>query len=134
VRTVVESKSADDDPLLYLNPDASVREAIDLMRRYDVSQLPVAKNDMPLAAAEVMGSVNELRLMEASFADKSVLDKPVEIIMGSPMPTIGAGQPIELAVELLDTAPALLVLDGGRPRTVITRSDLLNYLSPEDDS
>ena len=38
-------------------------------------------------------------------------------------------QPVALAVERLDSAPALLVLDGGRPCTVVARADLLAFLS-----
>ena len=51
--------------LLYVNPDQTVREAIELMRANGVSQLPVCKNTPPFAAAEVSGSVDELELMEA---------------------------------------------------------------------
>ncbi len=49
--------------------------------------------------------------------------------MSQRLPTIGIGQPVEMAVSLLDLAPALLVLDGGRPRTVLARADLLSFLS-----
>jgi cystathionine beta-synthase len=49
------------------------------------------------------------------------------------MPTLGAGQPIEMAVEVLEGAPAVLVLSGGRPCDVITRSDVLAFLSPDDE-
>ena len=51
--------------------------------------------------------------------------------MSPPLPTVGSGQPVELAVELLETAPALLVLDGGRPRAVLARTDVLTFLSSE---
>ena len=132
VGDVVSEKGEIGPALIYVNPTQSVRDAVLLMRKHGVSQLPVAKNEMPLAAAEVMGSVNELRLMEASFADDGVLDRPVEEVMNPAIPTIGVGQPIELAVELLDHATALLVLDGGRPRTVISRTDVLNFLSPDE--
>jgi len=132
VGDVVDEKSTDGPALIFVNPTQTVREAVLLMRKHGVSQLPVAKNEMPLAAAEVMGSVNELRLMEASFADDGVLDRPVDDVMSAAMPTIGVGQAIELAVELLDHATALLVLDGGRPRTVISRSDVLNFLSLDE--
>ncbi|MCP3855208.1 MAG: cystathionine beta-synthase [Actinomycetia bacterium] len=132
VADVVGTKAEHEAPeLIYVNPDATARDAVLLMRKNGVSQMPVAKNDMPLAAAEVMGSVNELRLMEAAFADHSVLDRPVEEVMGPSLPTIGIGQSIESVVELLDTTGALLVLDGGRPRTVISRTDVLNHLSPD---
>ncbi len=116
-------------PLVYVQPETTVRDAVELMRRHGVSQLPVAKGEMPIAAAEVMGAVDELRLMERTFAAASTWDAPVESVMGPRLPTIGSGQCIELAVELLDSAPALLVLDGGRPRTVLARTDVLTFLS-----
>ena len=53
----------------------------------------------------------------------------LEKVMGERLPTIGIGQPIALAVELLDTAPALVVLAGGRPRAVLGRADVLEHLS-----
>jgi cystathionine beta-synthase len=129
VADVLAAKDGDVPRLVYLQPGDSVRSAVDLMHEHDVSQLPVAKGEMPLAAAEVMGSIDELRIMELAFNDPSVLDRSVEDVMSARMPTIGIGQPVELAVQLLDLAPALLVLDGGRPRTVVARADLLSFLS-----
>jgi cystathionine beta-synthase len=49
--------------------------------------------------------------------------------MGPKLPTIGVGQKLERAVEMLETAPALLVLSGGRPLSVLTRTDVLAYFS-----
>ena len=60
--------TGDIPPLVYVYPDATVRDAILTMRKHGLSQLPVAKGAMPLAAAEVMGSVDELQLMEWVFA------------------------------------------------------------------
>ena len=131
VGDVIAAKAGPLPALVYVRPDETARDAVRRMREHDVSQLPVAKGDMPIAAAEVMGAVDELRLMERAFGDATVLDRPVEDVMGPPLPTVGAGQTVELAVEMLDSAPALLVLDGGRPRTVLSRSDVLTYLSPD---
>jgi cystathionine beta-synthase len=89
---------------------------------------------MPLAAAEVMGSIDELRIMELAFGDPSVLDRSVADVMSPRMPTIGIGQSVEMAVQLLDIAPALLVLGGGRPRSVVARADLLSFLSIDSTS
>ncbi len=115
--------------LLYVNPSDTVRDAINLMRTNGVSQLPVCKNEPPFAAAEVSGAVDELELMDAAFHDPSVLDTPVEKVMGRKLPTVGIGQPLALVVELLNEAPALLVLSGGRPLSVLTRTDVLAFLS-----
>ena len=117
----------DTPSLLYVNPANTVQQAIDLMRANSVSQLPVCKNTPPFANAEVSGSVDELDLMEAVFRDASVIRRPVDEVMGARLPTIGVGQPVALAVEMLDRSPALLVLSGGRPLSVLTRTDLLSY-------
>jgi len=114
--------------LLYVNPDQTVRETIDLMRRHGVSQLPVCKNTPPFANAEVSGAVDELELMDAIFHDPAVMDAEVQSVMGPKLPTIGVGQKIELAVKMLDSSAALLVLSGGRPLSVMTRTDVLSYL------
>lgn len=113
--------------LLYVNPEQPVREAVELMRANGVSQLPVCKNTPPFAAAEVAGSVDELDVMEAIARDASVMSTPVEKVMGAQLPTIGVGQKVERAVRMLETAPALLVLSGGRPLAVMTRTDILSY-------
>jgi len=117
----------DTPSLLYVNPSHTVRHAIEVMRANGVSQLPVCKNTPPFAAAEVAGAVDELDLMEAVYQDASVMGAAVESVMGPKLPTIGVGQKVSLAVEMLDRAAALLVLSGGRPLSVISRTDLLTY-------
>ncbi len=129
VADILEARGADIPPLVYVHPSDTVQRAVNVMRGYGLSQLPVAKGEMPLAAAEILGAVDELALMDRAFHDPAVLDEPVEKVMGARMPTIGVGQPIPLAVELLDQAPALVVLAGGRPRAVLSRTDVLRHLS-----
>jgi cystathionine beta-synthase len=131
VGSVLETRNPTLDSLLYVNPGETVRTAIERMRQHGVSQLPVCKNTPPFAAAEIAGSVDELELMEAIAAEGSVMDVEVERVMGPKLPTIGVGQKIELAVEMLHTAPALLVLSGGRPLSVLTRTDILSYFETE---
>ena len=130
VGSVLDARGGDLPQLLYVNPDQTVREAVTLMRSTGVSQLPVCKNEPPFATAEVSGAVDELQLMDAAFREPAVLDTAVEAVMGPKLPTVGVGQPLSRAVELLDRAPALLVLAGGRPLSVLTRTDVLTFLSP----
>jgi cystathionine beta-synthase len=127
VGAVLDTRNASIENLLYVNPHQSVSAAIELMRSTGVSQLPVCKNTPPFAAAEVSGAVDELELMEAIHRDPSVLGTEVEKVMGPKLPTIGVGQKVERAIEMLETAPALLVLSGGRPLSVLTRTDVLSY-------
>ncbi len=132
VADVLDSRRQDVPDLLYVQPDATVSEAVQMMSDHGVSQLPVAKGEMPLANAEVMGSVSELRIMDLAFGNDAVLDKTVEDIMGPKLRTVGSGQPIAMAVEMLESCSALLVLDGGRPRAVVSSSDVLSFLSKGD--
>ena len=129
VADILEARGGGIPPLVYVNPDDSAQRAVNVMRGYGLSQLPVAKGEMPLAAAEIVGAVDELALMERAFRDPHILDEPVEKVMGERLPTIGIGQPIAYAVELLDRAPALVVLAGGRPHAVLGRVDVLQHLA-----
>ena len=131
VGAVLEARNPTLDSLLYVNPAETVRVTIERMRANGISQLPVCKNTPPFAAAEVSGAVDELDLMEAIAADSKVMDLPVEQIMGPKLPTIGVGQKIDLALEMLHTAPALLVLSGGRPLSVMTRTDVLSFFDAQ---
>lgn len=133
VAAVLDARSESLPPLIYVNPDDSVREAVALMRKHGFSQVPVIKNDPPFAAAEVQGAVDELELMDKAFHDPVVLDLPVGDVMGPRLPTVGIGQSLDLVVRKLDQAPALLVLSGGRPVAVLTRTDVLTFLSPGED-
>ena len=129
VSDVIDARGSDIPHLVYAQPEDTVRRAVNLMRGHGVSQLPVAKGDLPLAAAEVIGSVDELALMDLTVRDGSLFEAPVEKVMAPPLPTIGIGQPVELAVSVLDTAPAVVVLAGGRPHVILSRTDVLRYLA-----
>jgi cystathionine beta-synthase len=127
IAAVVDTRSAEQATLLYVNPAETVSVAIDRMREHGISQLPVCKNTPPFAVAEVSGTVDELELMEAIARNPAVIHEPVETVMGPKLPTVGIGQRLELAIEMLHTAPALLVLAGGRPLSVLTRTDILRF-------
>jgi cystathionine beta-synthase len=85
--------------------------------------------ELPLAAKEVVGTLRELELMDLAFRDQAVLDQPVEAIMSPSMPMVGVGEPVARVVSCLDTQASVLVLDGGHPIGVLTRSDVLGFLA-----
>jgi cystathionine beta-synthase len=129
VGEVLAAKSADLPALVHAHPDETVRDVIGLFREFSVSQVPVVKAEPPLAAAEVSGAAHERDLLERAFGDPSVLDRPISEVMGPPLVTVGVGEPVDAAVERLEGSPAVLVLDGGHPIGVLTRSDLLGFLT-----
>jgi cystathionine beta-synthase len=126
---LLQRKDGDLPRLVHVHPEETVREAIAVMREYEVSQVPVVSAEPPLAFAEVVGSVVERQLLEDAFDDPQLLDKPVGAVMGRPLPTVGAGEAVELAVDRLDSAGAVVVVDAGHPVGVLTRSDVLGFLA-----
>jgi cystathionine beta-synthase len=127
---VLASKGGALSALVLITPDRPVRDAIALMHDTGVSQLVVSvTTELPLAAKEVTGTLRELELMDLTFRDPALLDRTVADVMDAPMPMIGIGEPVARVVECLDAGPSLLVLDGGHPIGVLTRSDVLGFLA-----
>jgi cystathionine beta-synthase len=91
--------------------------------------MPVVKEEPPVMAAEVMGSVVERDLLDALFDGRARLADSLESHMSPALPLIGSGEPVEAAVAALHDADAAVVLDDGKPVGIITRQDLLGYLA-----
>lgn len=131
---VLAAKAGDLPDLVLVTPDESARDAWALMRDLGVSQVVVSvSKEPPLAAKEVSGTLDELSLMDLAFRDAAVLERPVSEVMRPAMPMIGIGQPVPILVDQLGAAPAVLVLDGGHPVGVISRSDVLSFLAARSD-
>ena len=115
--------------LVHTHPNETVRDAIDILREYGVSQLPVVRAEPPVTAGEVVGAVDEKVLLDALFAGKASLADRVEKHMSEPLPIIGSGEPVSSAVAALGEANALVVHVDGKPAGVITRQDVLGHLA-----
>jgi cystathionine beta-synthase len=129
VATMLAAKDGTIPPLVHVHPTETVRDAIDYMREYGVSQLPVLKAEPPVVTGEVAGSVGEKVLLDALFTGQAHLHDTIERHMTDPLPMIGGGQPVSEAVALLEKADAAMVLVDGKPAGVLTRQDLLAHLS-----
>src|SRR5215207_1599562 len=129
VGDVLRRKTGAMPELVHVHPQDTVREAIDILREYGVSQMPVVKAEPPVMIAEVIGSVVERDLLELLFTGRARLADPLERHMSAPLPVVGAGEPVDAAVGALEKADAAVVLADGKPAGVLTRQDLLAHLS-----
>ena len=128
VSDIIDRRNTDVPELLYVQPHQKVSEAVAIMRDNGVSQLPVGKGEMPLAAAEIAGSVSELRLMELAFETDAVLDKTVEDVGG----TVAHHRCRPTRRPCGRDARVVLCNARARwrpPRAVVSSTDVLNFLS-----
>ncbi len=129
VGEVLRGKDGSLPELVHTHPYETIAEAVAILREYSVSQLPVVRAEPPVMAAEVAGSVSDRALMEALYAGGAALADPVERHLEPPLPTIGTGEPVASAVAILEDADAIVVHEDGRPVGVLTRYDLLDYVT-----
>jgi cystathionine beta-synthase len=129
VGELLSAKSGATPTLVHTHPNETVRDAIDILREYGVSQLPVVRAEPPVTAGEVVGAVDEKVLLDALFAGRASLADRVEKHMSEPLPIVGSGELVGAAVAALGDANALVVHVDGKPAGVITRQDVLGHLA-----
>jgi cystathionine beta-synthase len=129
IADVLAAKRAALPDFVHAHPDETVAAAIDLLREYNVSQLPVMKEEPPVMVAELAGSVVERDLLDALVAGRASPKDPVGEHMSPPLPMVGSGEPVSRAVAALEKAGAAVVLVDGKPAGMITRQDLLAFLA-----
>lgn len=115
--------------LVHAHPNETVGDAVAILREFGVSQMPVVNAEPPIMAAEVAGAVNERDLLDALFTGKAQLSDRLDKHMSPPLPTLGAGEPVGIAMNALSNADAALVLEDGKPAGVVTRQDILGFLA-----
>ena len=129
VGEVLRGKDGRLPDLVHTHPGETIAEAVAILREYGVSQMPVVRAEPPVVAQEVAGSVSDRALLDALYAGRARLTDLVEQHMSPALPTIGSTEEARTAVDLLESADAVLVQEDGAPVGVLTRQDLLAYLS-----
>mgnify|MGYP001563031536 CR=1 FL=1 len=129
VGDVMTRKTGSVPEFVHTHPNETVREAIDILREYGVSQMPVVRAEPPVMLAEIVGAVHDRDLLDALFNGNAELADPLSQHMGPPLPVVGAGEPVQAAMVALEKADAAVVVADGRPTGVITRQDVLAFLS-----
>ena len=133
IADLLDQRTKDQSALAYVSPESNLEEAISIMQERGLPGIPVANGEMPLAIAEVMGSVFQDSLLEESSKTDQPSTRKVQDVMGPNMPTVGVGESLTVAATKLENSQVLLVLDDGQPRSLLTRSDLAGSDIRDDD-
>jgi cystathionine beta-synthase len=133
VEQVLRSKVAEEPDipaLVTISSRQKVGEAIDLMQRYSISQLPVIRDGEVESLADVIGSLQDRDLLDRVFKNPDALHEDVIAAMQPPLAAIDVADPLdEVFSTLTGRTNAVVVAQGGRPVGVLTRTDLLEYLA-----
>ncbi|ARF78932.1 cystathionine beta-synthase [Kitasatospora aureofaciens] len=117
---------------VHMHPNETVAEAVRVLREYGVSQMPVVSpgaGHPDIMAGEVIGSVVEKLLLEGIFAKEIELTDTLDKVMSKPLPVVGSGETVTNLMTVLEKADAAVVLVEGKPQGIVTRQDLLSFLT-----
>jgi len=129
VGQVLRGKSGQLPSLVHTHPKETVRDAVEIMHEYGVSQMPVVSAEPPVMVGEVVGAVSERDLLDSLFAGTASLADAVSRHMANPFPLVGSGENIATVRAALHDSDAVMVIDDGKPVGVLTRADLLAFLA-----
>jgi cystathionine beta-synthase len=125
---MVQTKESDRAPsaLVSVEPSTPVRRALAFITEHNISQLPV------IAEGDCVGHVSEATLMARVLENTTLLDHPVQELMDAPLPVVDAHVDLNSLSRLLSRQnPALLVRRDGALTGIITRYDVLRYVTGE---
>lgn len=103
-------------------PDDSVAEAVELLRRYGISQMPVMEQ------GRMVGSLTENLLLRYLSGGESLARTTVSDLQGPPFSTMPVDALAQEAYTLFSAGhTAVAVIDGHKLEGIVTKSDLLEF-------
>ena len=115
---------------LYIaRPDDCMADVVALMKKHDVSQLPVLASD-----GSLVGIVSEIDLLNHLLtADhKHEPDETIEPIVRGEVATVALDTPLEVLMSIFVTGQVAIITADKKPAGIITKIDLLDYLSTQN--
>jgi cystathionine beta-synthase len=107
-----------------------VGDAIEILQEYGISQLPVSEQPDGDAIEGIVGSITEKGLLDRAFRDPTTVDRTVGEVMDRPLHLVDLRASLDEAFALLTGgASAVIATRDGRPIGVVTKLDVLEYLT-----
>lgn len=107
--------------IIYIKPDASIKEAIKKMRQNNISQMPVVEGN------NAVGIVSEAILLDTLMSGKHY--STVKDVMKDSPPIVNQSTNAKAIYSLLHFFPIVLVTCKGKICGVITKTDIIEKLS-----
>jgi cystathionine beta-synthase len=112
-----------DKPLVVVRTEELVSHAIERMRKYKISQIPV------IDVNGFVGSVDESDLFQSYISDKNTAERPIREVMGAPFPMVNRNASIEEVSKLITKENQAVLVDlGNGKHHIITKHDIINSI------
>jgi len=116
-------KGQTDRELISVKTEELVSHAIERMRKYEISQLPVMDAD------GFVGSLDESQLFRLYFEDKDIADKPIKEVMSKPYPIVKKNTLLEKISALINKDNQAVIIDMGAGKYhMITKHDIIRVI------
>lgn len=111
-------------PVIAVQPEDSISHALEIFEKYDISQLPVIENGIPV------GCISESVIVKAIEQQRLHRAQPfyVRDFTEPGFPTVPPDMDVETVIDILQQNHAVLVVDSGAVRGVITKHDLISLI------
>ena len=117
-------------PLIAVGPDSELRAVVGLMRANDISQVPVVEDE------RLLGIITERDLLAWMLepAHRDALESPARELMSNRIVEVAVDTPLSELGELFAHRGIVAVRSQGRLSAVVTKIDLIEYLTQRADS
>lgn len=109
-------------------PHDRLRDVVGILKEHSISQLPVVDDD-----GHLHGMVTEIDLLNHMLTADHVHDpdETIESMINHDVPVVGPNAGLETLMAIFSEQPAVIIVDDGRVQGILTKIDILDYLSSQ---
>lgn len=121
-KDIINSRSGK-QKLVTIEPSQTVAEAVALMKKYDIENIPVLNGNGPI------GAISENGLFQKVFSNPDIKNSKVETVMERPYPLVEFNTPVEKLSTLINKENgAVLSKDEAGDYHIVTKYDVIQAL------
>lgn len=110
--------------LITAEPQQTVADAVSLMKKYDIEQIPVIKDNA------IIGAVSEGGLFQKIFGNPEIRNATLETVMEPPCPIVAFDTPVERLGNLINKENgAVLAKDEKGDFHIVTKYDIIQSMA-----
>lgn len=111
-------------PMVYILPTQTIAEAFELMKQFDIENIPVMHGGQPI------GSVSENGLFSKIFGSPEIINREVQTVIEPGYPLVDLDTPVERLGKLINKDNgAVLCKDKAGVLHIITKYDIIKFLT-----